>query len=273
MRHASRLKGVVLDWAGTIVDHGSLAPVHTLIRLFESTGIRITEPEARRDMGLPKKDHIAAILRAPRVIEAWAARNGHPPSIADLDALYASFIPLQFSCLEEFSTLIPGVAEAADRMRARGLKIGTSTGYTRAMLEVVLAKAAAQGFIPDASVVPEEVGSGRPGPYMAVLNAVRMHVWPMESMVKVGDTIADIEEGLNAGMWAVGVAATGNMIGLSQASFDALEETERDRRLEAARSLLLEAGAHFVIDGVAEIDAVLDAIDERLSTGAHPWKN
>ena len=168
------------------------------------------------------------------------------------------------------SDLIPGVADAVERMRRRGLKIGSTTGYTRPMLEILLKKAATQGYEPDCSLVPDDVGGGRPLPWMCYEIAVRLKVFPLESFVKVGDTVADIEEGLNAGMWTVGVIRTGNMVGLTQAEFDALSLAEREKCLQTGRERLMDAGTHYVIDNVSDFDPVFDEIDARLQRGHRP---
>lgn len=266
--HADRLKAVVLDWAGTTVDFGSLAPARTLQLLFSRARITLAEPETRRDMGLPKKDHIRGILSIPRVRDAWQQLHGRIPSEADVDELYQEFIPLQFSCLAEYSSLIPGVVEAVRRFRKRGLKIGSTTGYTRAMLDLLVEKTAKEGYSPDCSLSPEDVGAGRPHPFMTYENAVRLQVYPLAAIAKIGDTPADIHEGLNAGTWSIGIAGTGNMIGLSLKDFHALSAAERESRLAEARSALQSAGAHYVVDSLAEVHGVLDDIDARLKSAS-----
>lgn len=250
---------VIFDWAGTTVDHGSLAPVRTLQKLFAAHGIDVAEEEARRDMGLHKKDHIRALL---------GAKSGGKRSEAEVEDLFAEFIPMQMESLARYSAVIPGVAETAARLRASGIKIGSTTGYTRPMLDVLLAIAATQGYTPDCALCPEDAGAGRPWPWMCYLNAIRLATYPMHTMVKIGDTVSDIQEGLNAGMWTVGVARTGNMIGLTAADFAALPATEQAARLGAARRQLRAASAHYVIDSVSELD--LDPIEYGLARGARP---
>jgi len=261
---ANRLKALVLDWAGTTVDFGSLAPARTIQRVFENIGISLSEDEVRRDMGLAKREHIACILSMPRVRDAWQAVRGSPPTKGETDVLYEMFVPLQLSCLAEYSTLIPGVAESVQRFRERVLKIGSTTGYTREMLDRLVEASAKAGYQPDCSVSPEDVGSARPGPFMLYENAIRLQVYPMASIAKVGDTPADIHEGLNAGAWSIGVAATGNAIGLSYEEFQALSANERDLRVAKARLELQRAGAHYVVDTLAQLDPVLDDIDAQL---------
>lgn len=265
---ANKLKAVVLDWAGTTVDFGSIAPARTLERVFTEADIDLTEAEARRDMGIPKKDHIRKILSMPRIRDAWQSLHGHAPEERDVDDMYQRFIPLQFSCLAEYSGVIPGVCDSVKRFRARGLKIGSTTGYTRAMLDVLVESAAKEGYHPDSSLSPEDVGAGRPEPFMLYETAVRLQVYPLACIAKIGDTPADIHEGLNAGVWSIGVAGTGNGIGLSYDEFQALPRAQRQSRLANARCELEHAGAHYVVGTLAQLDAVLDDIDARLLSGA-----
>lgn len=259
-----KLQAVILDWAGTTVDYGSLAPVRTLERVFACAGVALTELEIRQSMGLPKKDHIRKILSLPRIQEEWQRLHRHRPCEAEVDRLYQDFIPLQFSCLLEYSAVIPGVVEATEHFRRHGLKIGTTTGYTREMLDLLVEASRKAGYIPDCNFAPSDVGAGRPLPYMIYENAVRLQVYPLAAIVKIGDTPADIQEGLNAGVWSIGVAATGNMMGLSRQDFGALSRPEREARLAAARAELESTGAHYVVDSVADVPSVLDDIDARL---------
>ena len=219
-------------------------------------------------MGLPKKDHIGRILSLPEVRDAWQSLRGGPPTQDDVDQVYQAFIPLQISCLSEYSTLIPGVADAVRGFRQRGLKIGSTTGYTREMLDVLLDKSERAGYKPDCSLVPGDVGAGRPHPFMIYEIAVRLQVYPLAAIAKVGDTPADIAEGLNAGAWSIGVAGTGNSVGVSCAEFHALPAAEQGSRLSKARRELEQAGAHYVVDTLADLDVVLDDIDARLKSAA-----
>lgn len=263
---ADRVQAVIFDWAGTTVDFGSVAPARTLQKLFGDLGITLTEPETRRDMGLPKKEHIRAILALPRIRDAWRDIRGRTPNDSEVDELYAQFVPMQLACLGEHSAIIPGVIETVSLLRRNELKIGSTTGYTRAMLNLLLAQSATSGYAPDCSVSPDDVRAGRPHPFMIYECAVKLHVYPSPAIVKVGDTPADIQEGLNAGCWSVGVAGTGNGIGLSFAQFQQLSSSERDTRLAEARAELRIAGAHYVIDSLRDVPSVLDNINALLQS-------
>jgi len=256
-----RTTAVIFDWAGTTVDFGSLAPVRALQKLFAGRGIEVTEQEARHDMGIHKKDHIRALL---------SRKTAGQPSETIVEALFAEFIPMQTESLVDCSAVIPGVAETAQKLRARGIRIGSTTGYTRPMLEVLLARAAKEGYAPDCALCPDDAGAGRPWPWMCYLAAIEMRTYPMYTMVKIGDTISDIEEGLNAGMWTVGVARTGNMIGLTEQQLTGLTIAEQAARLSAGHRKLSAAGAHYTIDGVADFYPLLEQIEERLARGERP---
>ena len=264
------LQAVILDWAGTTVDYGSVAPIRVLQQVFADHGVPIAEEEARQDMGILKKDHIRALLDVPRIRVAWLERQHNAPDETDVEKLFTDFIPQQMKCLAEHSRLIPDVAQAVQRLRARGLKIGSTTGYTRAMLEILLREAKAQGYSPDCALCPEDVGAGRPMPWMIYESAVRMKVWPLEAMVKIGDTVSDIDEGRNAGTWTVGVTLTGNMIGLTEQQWQALPGIEQSKRLQTARRKLENAGAHYVIDTLADVDRIVDKIESQLIAGERP---
>jgi phosphonoacetaldehyde hydrolase len=270
MRYSGPVKAVILDWAGTTVDHGSLAPVRVLQEVFAGRGVPISEEDARRDMGVLKKDHIRKILFSPSVSARWRDVAGHDPAETDVESLFARFVPLQLECLVKYSTVIDGVAETVARLRKGGIRIGSTTGYTHAMLELVLEPAARQGYAPDCAVTPDDVGAGRPHPWMIFANAIRLHVEPLAAIVKIGDTPVDIEEGLRAGVWTIGVARTGNMLGLSVEDLAALAPAEKASRIEKARSQLVAAGAHEVIDAVADCEPAIDAIEARIAKGERP---
>jgi phosphonoacetaldehyde hydrolase len=251
------LKAVVFDWAGTMIDFGSRAPVVALMRAFADAGVAIDEREARVDMGLAKGDHIAAILAMPRVAAAWQEAHGAAPAAADSARLLERIGPIMRDTARDPATLIPGAAGVVARLRDAGVRIGSCTGYTRAMMADVLPRAAAQGYVPDHLVCAGETPSGRPSPLMLWANLIALDAWPATACVKVDDALAGIAEGRAAGVWTIGVAATGNAIGLDRAALDALDPADRQRRIAAAAADLRAAGAHDVIDSVADLPAAL----------------
>lgn len=266
----TRLEAVIFDWAGTTVDFGSMAPVRAITKLFKTRGIELSDAEVRRDMGLFKEDHIRRILGFPQVMEAWQALNERAANEQDVETLLADFATVQMEALEHHSELIGGVAPLAARLRGRGLKIGSTTGYTRQMLDRLVARAGEQGYRPDLSYCPDDVGGGRPKPWMCLRLALEFRLSSSAAAVKVGDTPNDIAEGLNAGMWTVGVAVTGNEMGLSQSELQALSPEGHKSRRARACVRLRGAGAHYLVDGVDELEPIVDEIDGRLAAGQRP---
>ena len=266
-----RLTGVIFDWAGTVVDHGCQAPILTLQEVFSEAGLPVSAQEARLCMGIAKRDHIASILRLPRVSAEWRLLHGSMPGEPDVDRLYASFVPKQLACLARYSDVIDGVSSATEQMRARGLKIGSTTGYTRPMLDFLLALANGQGFSPDCAVCPEDVpGGGRPGPWMCYLNAVRLATSPLWTMVKIGDTPSDVAEGRNAGMWTIGITRTGNEVGMTARQWESATAVERAEALEQAAVRLRASGVHYLAESVADCLQPIGEIEARLAAGERP---
>jgi phosphonoacetaldehyde hydrolase len=266
----SKVEAVIFDWAGTTVDHGSLAPVRAVTELFRHHGIPLVDGDARKDMGIFKRDHIRNVLAMPHVSQQWRELTGAAPCERDVSRLFADFLPLQMSMLEEYSQVIDGVPALVERLRSKGLHMGSTTGYTRPMLDVLVERAAAQGYRAARALCPDDAPGGRPNPWMCLQLAIHFRLSATFAAVKIGDTVSDIDEALNAGMWAVGVAATGNEIGLSASDLAALPQEDRRTRMEAARDRLMAAGAHYVIDSAACCEGILDEIDQRLAAGDRP---
>lgn len=264
------LRAVIFDWAGTAVDFGSRAPVMALTALFAGRGIALGEDQARSAMGMHKRDHIRAMCQLPDVGQAFHARFGRPWEEADVEALYSDLLPLTLAAARETTRLIPGIAELCRELRARGLCIGSTTGYNGEMMAEIAPLAAAQGYAPDAIVTVSDVPAGRPAPWMCFRNAERLGVYPPSACVKVGDTPADIDEGRNAGMWTIAFARCGNEVGLAETALAALPIADQQARIAAARSRLQARGPHYIVGGPTEVLPCIDDIAARLATGERP---
>lgn len=258
------LQAVIFDWAGTTIDYGCFSPVGPFLSLFQEYGIDLTMEQVRGPMGSLKRDHIKALLHLPEVSHKWKEKFGHAPDEDDLESLNQKFIPAQLACLPKYCELIPGVLTTFQEIKKMGLKVGTTTGYTKVMGEVVLSHAHKQSFIPDYNMCSDEVSQGRPAPWMCFEIAKKFDIYPLNRMVKVGDTPMDMAEGLNAGMWTVGVTQTGNEVGKTFQEMQEMPESDRKKLLNRASQSLKEAGAHYVIDSVADLMPVLDDINQKL---------
>ena len=264
------VKLVILDWAGTTLDYGCYAPAVVFIEVYRRHGVEITMKQARRPMGLHKRDHIKAISQMEEVAEAWTQVHGRPVTEQDVDAMFIEFQPLQLACLADYADLIPGTLETVAALRERGIAIGSTTGYFFEAMELIKEEAARRGYVPDSSVCATQVPAGRPHPWMVLQNMVNTGIYPPEAVVKVGDTKPDIGEGLNAGVWTVGLAKTGNEMGLNREEIEALDAETRERKLAQAREGLARSGAHYVVDTIAHLLPVIDDVDARLARGERP---
>ena len=258
------VKAVVLDWAGTVVDFGSRAPMGAFVEVFTRFGVAISIAQARGPMGLPKRAHIAALLAEPEIAEAWRLAQGSPPDERAIDAVYAEFVPLNAAVVTDYADLIPGAAETIVHLRRRGLKIGSTTGYTREIMERLLPAAAAQGYQPDNLVCAGDLAEGRPSPLMMYRCFADLGVYPPSSVVKVDDTEPGIAEGVAAGCWTVGLAVSGNCVGLSLEEWNELPLLEQQALRGKAAARLRAAGADYVVDSIAELVGVVEAIDSTL---------
>lgn len=264
------VKLVILDWAGTTLDYGCYAPAVVFVDVYRRQGVEITMEQARRPMGLHKRDHIKAISQFDDVAALWQKAHRRAASEGDVDAMFADFQPLQLQCLADYADLIPGALEAVAALREGGILIGSTTGYFTEAMELLKVEAAKRGYVPDSSVCATEVPAGRPEPWMVVQNMMNTRVYPPEAVVKVDDTKPGIGEGLNAGTWTVGLAMTGNEVGLTLEEIEALDSGDLDRRVAKARDGLAKSGAHYVVDGISEVPSVIEDINARLARGERP---
>ncbi|MCD2514306.1 phosphonoacetaldehyde hydrolase [Comamonas endophytica] len=267
---ATALSAVIFDWAGTILDFGSCAPMGAFVRLFEQFGIEISIAQARGPMGVAKWDHIKALSLLPEVAAQWQRQRGRPFRDADIDQLYEVFTPMNAAVVADFADFIPGALDTVALLRARGLKIGSTTGYNRAIMGIVSPIAAAAGYVPDNLVCAGDLSAGRPAPLMMYRCFAELGVWWPATVVKVDDTEVGILEGIHAGTWTVGVAVSGNAMGLQLHEWQALDAAEQQVRREAAAGQLRAAGAHYVIDTVADLLPVMDDIAQKLAAGCKP---
>jgi phosphonoacetaldehyde hydrolase len=264
------VRAVILDWAGTAVDFGCVGPVAVFVDVFRRRGVEVTTGEARKPMGLMKKDHVRQMCADASVAAKWKTVHGRAPNESDVEAMYEEVEPLMVDSVAATAEPIPGVLAAIDALRSQGIRVGSTTGYTAPIMNVLVAEAKRRGYTPDAVVCPSDVPAGRPYPWMCYQNAIQLGIYPMEAFVKIGDTVNDIHEGLNAGMWTVGVTRTGNELGLTEAEVSHLGLHDLRQRLDHIAKRLYQAGAHYVIESVEWCPGVFRAINERLARGERP---
>lgn len=270
MKAGDQIRAVILDWAGTVVDHGSRAPMQAFVDAFAQLGVAVTIADARGPMGMAKRDHIRMVGETPSVAAAWRAKHGREFAEADIDAIFEVFEPLNVAAIATHADLIPGAREALAWCHEHKIRIGSTTGYTRPIMAELAPRAAAQGFVPEVMVCAGDMAAGRPRPLQMWHALSVMGVWPAHRVVKFDDTPPGMGEARAAGCWAIGIAMTGNICGLSAEDYARLPEADRAPIRARATAELTEAGAHMVIDSIAELPAALQAIARRLAAGERP---
>lgn len=268
----NKIEGVIFDWAGTTVDFGCFAPVNVFIDIFKNVGIKVTTEEARAPMGMLKIDHIRAMLAMPRISALWEEKFGRMFNEQDVEDLYAEFEPVLLSSLSEYINPIPEVVETVAVLRDQGLKIGSTTGYTQTMMDIVVPNAAEKGYRPDFYITPDGTNSlGRPYPYMIYRNMEALKLSAPWRVVKVGDTVSDMKEAVHAGVWAVGVLIGSSEMGLSLAEFEALSETDQEKIISETASTFLQNGADFTIKSMSELPPLIEEINALILEGKRPY--
>ena len=218
---------VIMDWAGTAVDFGCFAPLNAFLKVFQEQGVTITYRQAREPMGLLKIEHIKAILKMPEVSERFRTAHGREWNQNDVAIMYQSFEKHLFASLQDFTTPVPGVIETMEQLRREGIRIGSTT--------------------------PDHLPAGRPAPYMIYRNMTELAIPSVDEVVKVGDTIADIREGLNAKVCSVGVITGSNELGLTEEEYKTMPEPELYTLKQEVRERMMAAGAHYVLDNIREL--------------------
>lgn len=265
------IQAVILDWAGTGVDHGCFGPIEPIVRAFAAQGVDLKITEARGPMGMAKKDHVRTLFAQPDIAARWLAAHKRPPSERDVETVYNQAEEHMLKAVADYAVPVPGAVEALHEFRSMGLKIGSCTGYTSTMMKTVTESAAALGYAVDCTLTADMVGGkGRPFPFMIYENAVRLGVCPLEAVVKIGDTPVDIAEGLNAGVWTIGVTHSSSHVGLSWEELAALPLAELSAKAAAAEQILKDAGAHFTVPYLSDCVGLIETINQNLNAGLTP---
>ncbi|GMA61269.1 phosphonoacetaldehyde hydrolase [Alicyclobacillus fastidiosus] len=264
------IRAVIFDWAGTVVDFGCFAPIYGLVEAFQAFGVDVSLDAARRDMGLAKRDHIRKLLSLQSVEEAFRTAHGRSSTESDIDKIHEHLETGLLSRLRDFAAPIDGVVDMVDKLTSAGIQVGSTTGYTRPMMDVILPIAMEAGYRPQAVVTPSEVPTGRPAPWMCYENAKRLGIYPMDRLVKVGDTLVDIDEGRNAGMWTVGVIEGSNLLGLSQSDVMTMPQSDLILRKKHVRQQMVHRGADLVIDRIVDLPDAILSIEQALDIGGRP---
>lgn len=257
-----KIECVIMDWAGTAVDYGCFAPVAAFVESFKAIGAPVSAAETRAHMGLTKIEEVRALFAIDHVGADFRAKYGREWGEEDVQECYKKFQDELFRTLEDYSRPIPGVVDTISMLRSQGIKVGSTTGYTRRMMDVVIPSAAKLGYVIDNCVTSDNLPGGRPKPYMIYQNMCELDIASPRSVMKVGDTISDIKEGVNAGVWSVGVILGSNELALTEDEVAVMPAEELKTRMLDVRYRMYAAGADYVIDDITELPMLIESMEK-----------
>ncbi len=256
-----KLNTVIFDWAGTTVDYGCFAPVRAFVEAFKKFGIEPTVAEVREPMGMLKKDHIRCMMQMPRINNEWQRIYGRTWTEEDVGKVYELSESGIMEILHAYTEVKPYVPEVMEWLRSKDFRIGSTTGYTDGMMDIVASKAREGGYEPDCWFSPDSVkGMGRPFPYMIYQNMMKLQTGSVEEVIKVGDTVSDIREGKNAGVISVGVIEGSSIMALSEKEFGELSDEEKEAKRNEVKKEFEKCGADYTICTMKELPGLLECL-------------
>jgi phosphonatase-like hydrolase len=182
---------VVFDMAGTTVHDGD-AVNSSLRAALQAVGVAADRAVVNSVMGLPKPEAIRLLL----------AGSGRSPTAREVDVIHEDFVRqmCRYYATDPGVSEVPGAAAAFAALRRAGIKVALNTGFSRVVVDVLLARLGwRHGGVIDADVASDEVAQGRPHADMIRCLMARLGIRDPGRVAKVGDTRADLEEGTNAG--------------------------------------------------------------------------
>jgi len=182
---------VVFDVAGTTLQDDGDQVARSMVAALEDNGVTVSLRDVDAVMGLRKPVAIAQLLEAAR---------GHAPEQAEVSTIHDRFRSAMIQHYLEAPgvSAMPAAEEVFSSLRTRGVRVALDTGFDRAILDAVIDRLGWLSML-DATIASDEVERGRPYPDMIQALMARLDVQDISRVCKVGDSLADIEEGVNAG--------------------------------------------------------------------------
>ncbi len=257
-----KIEAVIFDFAGTTIDFGSFAPVGAFLEAFRLKKIEPTLDEVRAPMGMLKKEHIRTMLEMERIDKCFRELYGQSYTEKDLDEMYDFYEKSLIEVLKNYAKPKPFVLDTIEALRQKGIKIGGTTGYNDKMMSVIIPCAKENGYSPDYFCTPDAVSQkSRPRPFMVFKCMEELDVSSVNAVIKVGDTVSDIQEGKNAGVISIGVVEGSSEMGLTEDEWNALSESKKEQKREIVRNIYINAGADYVMNNMADLLKIIDEME------------
>lgn len=269
------IKGLILDNSGTFVDPFVIAPAMAFVKVFKKFGIDISMEESRIPMGIKKDLHIKKLLEIPSIQNKWINNYYREPNDEDITNIYREYIPIQKKILPEYCNLLPKVVETVNMIKQKGIKIGSTTGFSREMLDCILENIKTTELTFDSTVAGDDLDNSnihigsRPYPFMIYKNMEKLNISDINTIVKVDDTITGIQEGLNAGCWTIGITDYSSYMNIDSLNqWKNMSTLEKYNKKKYVRDKFKkESNAHYIINEFDELIPVLEDINLRLNLG------
>lgn len=184
------IKLIVFDMAGTTVNEDNVV-YKTVLAAINAQGYAFTLDQVlETGAGKEKSQAIRDVL----------ALDGSPHDEKEVQEIFSDFKSRLIEAYEQLNVKEqPGATETFDTLRQKGIQIVLNTGYSRPVAESLVAKIGWKvGEHIDGLVTASDVTVGRPGPEMIERAMSITGIENSATVVKVGDSKIDIEEGKNA---------------------------------------------------------------------------
>ena len=250
------IRGVIFDLAGTLIDNGCLAPVHAMTTAFAKQGLLVSDEIIRADMGLPKRAHIKAILAKPGILGQWECIFNNPPRTVDIDRIYTSTNQELKRIVGKYSEPTPYAVELLHYLQANGIRIGITTGYSRDIVNSLSGQIHKAGIIYNNLVCADEVKNPRPkaGMITKILDDWEIYNFSLCQFIKIGDTIADIQEAHSAKIVSCQVIDTcSDLGGITKTKYGKINRELLNSNRYYVKKKFADNGAEFYCNNLEEV--------------------
>lgn len=191
----NRFEFILFDMIGTSIQdssNGDSLIVDSFSKAFRARGLQIGFKEINQVRGKSKREAIGSILLEHKV----------NPDLAN--KIYNEFIALLNEYVNSF-TEINGASDVFGLLIEKKIKIGLGSGLPMQFVNKLIEQVGWQRYWFDYIGSSEDIGKGRPDPIMINDAMQKLKLETRDTILKVGDTVVDIQEGKNAGVKTVGV--------------------------------------------------------------------
>jgi len=237
--------------------------------------------QAREPMGCHKKDHIRYILQNNNIRNKWISQYKYEATENDIENIYNLYTKIQLDILTTYCNPLPETYNTLELLKNIGIWIGTTTGFNREILDKILQIHTRFNNLIDSTITSDEVPVARPSPFMIYKNINKIqqldfdnkYLYKGRCIIKVDDTEVGIEEGINAGVWTIGVSKHSNLMGEYTDNVEEYQKNEPYNYMRAIADIenrLYNAGANYVIDDISRLPHIITNINEKLELGFNP---